>query len=286
MQFREALPGDVPEIVAFTTDTFDWGDYVPEMIGDWIDDDAGVVMIALDGSEIVAVARVVLLSDTEAWSHAARVRPDHRGRGIAGELGDVLLDWIRERGAHVVRLLIEDDNESSIRNVTKNGFRRVTTAIRARRAIGDATPNPDGNGGRRTSPGITARPVKAADAPMLAAAWSSSQCGRPLRGLVAEGWSFHTLTKSDLVDAAHHGGLWEIGSSWAVTRQDDASFEVSLVDTNPDEALATIRSLIDVANERGSEAFWMWLTDNDWLVQAARRAGCEVSSFGIWVYSF
>jgi RimJ/RimL family protein N-acetyltransferase len=285
MEFRPADRSDVDEIVSFTTDTFEWGDYVPEMIGEWIDDPSSVVMVALDGSEIVALARVVFVTDAEVWSHAARVRSDHRGRGIAGDLAVVLLDWARNRGARVARLLIEDDNEASIRNVTKTGFRRVATAIRAKRAIGEATPNPDGNGGRRRPSAVAARPVKAADASMLAAAWSSSRCGRPLRGLVADGWRFHTLNEPDLIDAVHDGVLWEIGSSWAVTRQDDAMFDVCLLDTSPAEALDAIQTLIDVANERGSEDFWMWIADVDWLVQAARRAGCEVVPYGIWVYS-
>jgi len=277
MEFRRATHGDIAEIVAFTTDTFEWGDYVPEMIGEWIDDPSGTVMVAVDDSGITGLARVVLLSNTEAWSHAARIRPDRRGEGIAGQLADVLLDWARAHGALIVRLLVEDDNHASIRQVAKAGLRRVATAVRAGRPIGDATPNPDGNGGRRTSSGFTARPVKAADAPMLAAAWSSSRCGRPLRGLIANGWRFHILTEPDLIDAAQRGGLWEIGSSWAVTRQDEATFGVSLLDTDPAEAFDAIRSLIDVANERGAEAFSMWLADIDWLTQAARRAGCDVS---------
>jgi L-amino acid N-acyltransferase YncA len=285
MDFREAAHEDVPEIVAFTTDTFAWGDYVPEMIDEWIDDASGAVMVAVDDSGIVGLARVALLSESEAWSHAARIRPDRRGEGIAGDLADVLLEWTRSRGIRVTRLLIEDDNESSIRHIKKKGFRRVATAVRARRAIGDATPNPEGNGGRRTSATVTPRSINTADTPMLAAEWSLSQCGRPLRGLIADGWTFHTLTEQDLVDAARDAGLWQVGSSWAVTRQVDTEFDVSLLDTNPDEAFDTIRSLIDLANGRGAEDFWMWLTDLDWLTQAARRAGCEVTTSGIWVYS-
>jgi RimJ/RimL family protein N-acetyltransferase len=285
MLFREASHSDVDEIVALTSDTFEWGDYVPEMISEWIDDPSGIVMVATDEPGIVGLARVVLLTDTEAWSHAVRVRRDRRGEGIAGDLADVLLDWTRARGVRVIRLLIEDDNESSIRHIQKKGFRRVTTVVRARRAIGDATPNPEGNGGRRISSAAAARPVNAGDTAMLAAGWPLSQCGRPLRGLIAEGWRFHTLTAQDLAEAAREGELWHVGSSWAVTRQFDTEFDVSLLDTDPSEAFNTIRSLIDLANGRGAEDFWMWLADTDWLVQAARRAGCEVSPSGIWVYS-
>jgi len=111
------------------------------------------------------------------------------------------------------------------------------------------------------------------------------QGGRPLRGLVARDWRFHTLTAVDLVEAAREGGLWRIGSSWAITRQVGAEFDVSLLETNPEEAFDAIMSLIDLANDRGAEDFWMWLADLDWLTQAARRAGCDVFPSGIWVYS-
>lgn len=285
MQFREATHDDVNEIVAFTTDTFDWGDYIPALIAEWIDDQSGAVVVAVDKSGIVGLARSVLLSPTEAWNHAARVRSDRRGEGIAGELADVLLEWTRSHDIRVTRLLIEDDNESSIRHIRKQGFRKVATAVRARRAIGGATPNPDGNGGRRTSSIPTARPINTADSSMLAAGWPLSECGRLLRGLIADGWRFHRLTAADLVEVAQEGGLWQIGSSWAVTRQVGTEFDVSLLETNPDEAFETIRSLIDLANGRGAEDFWMWLADADWLIQAARRGGCEISPHGIWIYS-
>jgi GNAT superfamily N-acetyltransferase len=285
VDFREATHGDVEEIIAFTTDTFEWGDYIPEMISEWIDDPSGVVMVAVDDSGILGLARVVLLSRTEAWSHAARVRPDRRGEGIAGDLADVLLEWARSHGVLITRLLIEDDNESSIRHIQKKGFRRVATAVRARRAIGEATPNPEGNGSRSTSSTAVARPVNSADAPMLAAQWPLTHCGRPLRGLVGNDWRFHTLTAADLVGAAHDGGLWRIGSSWAITRQVGTEFDVSLLETNMEEAFDTISSLIDLARDRGAEDFWMWLADLDWLTQAVRRAGCDVFPSGIWVYS-
>jgi len=145
VEFRKATHEDVDEIIAFTTDTFEWGDYIPEMIAEWIDDPSGVVMVAVDDSGIAGLARVVLLSETEAWSHAARVRPDRRGEGIAGDLADVLLEWARTHGVLITRLLIEDDNDSSIRHIQKKGFRRVATVVRARRAIGEAT----GQRGRR-----------------------------------------------------------------------------------------------------------------------------------------
>ena len=33
LSFRRAEGGDVPEIVSFTMDTWEWGDYIPHVIG-------------------------------------------------------------------------------------------------------------------------------------------------------------------------------------------------------------------------------------------------------------
>ncbi|MDK1016812.1 MAG: GNAT family N-acetyltransferase [Actinomycetota bacterium] len=285
MKIRQATHADIPEIVSFTTDTFEWGDYVPDMIAEWIDDPSGVVMVAEDNSEVIALGRVTLLSDTEAWAHAARVKPERRGEEIAGDLADVLLAWARDRGALVARLLIEDDNEASIRHITKKGFRRVATVVRASRTIGDTSPNPEGNGGQRTPASVSARRVRTADASLLAAGWSSSICGRPLRGLVGDGWRFRRLTDQDVISAARAGDLWEVGSSWAITRHVDTSFDVSIIDTVPADAISVMQALIDEATAQGAESFSMWLADLEWLTQAARSAGCDLFPSGIWIYS-
>ena len=107
MEIRPATSRDVPAIIAFTTGTFDWGDYVPDVIDEWITDPTGITLVALVDGEPVGVARTVLLTSTEAWSHGVRVHRDHRGAGIAGALAENLIIWAREAGAHVVRLLIE-----------------------------------------------------------------------------------------------------------------------------------------------------------------------------------
>lgn len=285
MEIREVTRNDVDAIVALTQNTFEWGDYIPDRISGWLDDSVGVVMVADTGSDIIGVGRVMLMSPREAWSHAVRVHPDHRGRGVAGDLLDALCRWSVGEGAQVVRLLIDDTNEASKRHVTKNDFRRVATAVRAVRSVGEATPNPEGNGGRSTSTVTPARRVKAADSAMLAAAWSTSTCGRAMRGLVATEWHFANLGPDRVEESARAGGVWEMGSSWAVIQQFDTTFDVALLDTDESDALGAIRALIDLANERGSDEFLMWIADLDWLIQAARRAGCQTESFGIWVRS-
>lgn len=280
---REAEPSDIDSIVAFTTDTFEWGDYVPTMVTSWIGDDQGVVMVAVDDSDVpVAMARAVFLTDREVWSHAARVHPEHRGKGIAGDLADVLIEWAHDRGGQVVRLLIEDDNLASIRHIMKKDFRRAVSAIRATRTVGAASPNPEGNGGRRQPSPLQTRPGKVQDLPLVRSSWSTSDVGRTMRQLIGTGWQFHRLGDGDIEAAARSANLWEVGNSWVITASTEPEFAVRLLDTTEAEAYDVTRALIDTANNRGAEAFSMWIADIDWLVQAARRAGCEVSGFGVW----
>jgi GNAT superfamily N-acetyltransferase len=284
MQIRHARVDDIDAIVAFTTDTFAWGDYVPSSIAEWIGGDEGAVMVAADDDDRpIAMARALFLTDDEVWSHAARVHPDHRGRGIAGMLADALVAWATDHGAHITRLLIEDDNLASIRHITKQGFTRAASVVRATRGVGAGSPNPEGNGGRRHPSPLRPLPGKSQDLPLVRASWSTSEVGRSLRQLVASGWTFHRLRDRDIEDAARTGDLWEIGNSWAITESHTPVFEVRLLDTTPDEAYDAIRALIDVANNRGAEEIALWIADTVWLVQAARRAGCEVTGHGIWV---
>jgi GNAT superfamily N-acetyltransferase len=285
MQIRPATTSDIPAIVAFTTGTFEWGDYVPDAIAEWIDDPDGMAMVAVVDGETVGVARTMLLTPTEAWAHGVRVHPEHRGEGIAGVLAESLMDWARGSGARVVRLLIEDDNAASIRHVAKVGFRRTVPMMRASRTVGEATANPQGNGVRHGPSTLVARPAKVQEATLAMTSWASSDIGRAMRGLAGIGWRFHKLRVPDVEDAARSGNLREVGSGWAMTSTTTPWFHVAMVDTRREDAYETFRALTDAANKRGSEGLTVWIPALDWLIQSARRAGCDVDPMSIWEYA-
>jgi len=284
MEIRQATQNDIPAIVSFTTNTFGWGDYVPDAIHDWIDDPDGMTMVALDRGEPIAVARTVLLTTNEAWGHGVRVHQAHRGTGVAGLLVEQLLAWVRTTNAQVIRLMVEDDNTSSIRHVKKVGFRRTVRMMRAVRSVGEATANPEGNGVRHTPSSLKAVRGKTQDAPLAMSGWTSSEVGRAMRGLIGYGWQFHTMRTSDVEEAARAGGLWDIGGSWAIASMNDLTFDVAMLGARREDAYESIRALIDAANSHGAEHVSIWLPALNWLVQAARRAGCDVSPSSIWVY--
>ncbi len=286
LRTRTARPSDVATIAAFTTGTFDWGDYVPESIAGWIDDQSGYVLVATDGHDVpVAIGRAALLTPHEAWLHAARVHTDWRGHGIASQMAVDLTDWARDQGALVARLLIEENNTASIRNINKTAFRKTTVVHRGFRTLNQPAPRLNGNGGARRRSPLTAREGNRADAELIAAAWSASEAGRALRGLIAESWSFYRMRGSDVERAAREARLWEIGSAWAITSEDDGWFNVLMLDTSPSDAPDVVRALVDLANDRGASEFSAWAADCAWLVEALRTAGCETEPSGIYAQS-
>jgi RimJ/RimL family protein N-acetyltransferase len=280
---RPAIPTDRDAIAAFTASTFEWGDYVADAFEWFLEQPASLTVVAVDETDqAIAMSRARIVSPTEAWFHAARVREDHRGRGLAGEMASVLRQWAAEQGAVVGRLLIENWNEASIRHVEKTGFRKVVSVVRATRAIGEASPNPDGNGGRRVPSRLRARPAHAADAPPAYSSWAVGELGRAMRGLAGGHWTFARLTVEHLAAAARAGAFWEIGSGWAVAETTDGALEVGWLETRPEDAADLLRALIDLAISHGVEAIAVWMADIDWMQRSARRLGFEVEPMAVY----
>ncbi|MEA2022722.1 MAG: GNAT family N-acetyltransferase [Actinomycetota bacterium] len=284
VSIRPALPSDREAIFEFTRDTFEWGDYIADEFDGWLDRDDTLVVVAIgDNERPIALATARMISPSEAWFHAARVHPDHRGRGIAAEISVALRAWAGEHGATVGRLLVEDWNTASIRHVEKTGRRRVATMVRCAKSVGDASPSPDGNGGSRVPSRLRSRPAHAAEAQPAFASWSVGELGRASRGLFAVGWTFRRLTIEDLVAAARRSAFWEIGAGWALaSNAPDARFEVPWLETREEDAGDLLRSLVDSAIGSGSESIMIWLPNVDWAVRAAKRLGFETSVMHVY----
>lgn len=283
LTIRPARSSDQPAIAAFTIDTFDWGDYVAEAFDDWLSQPRSSLVVAVNEVDTaIAMSRSRLLSPTEAWFHAARVHPDWRGRGIAGDMALVLRDWAVGEGALVGRLLIEDWNHSSIRHVEKIGFRRVVDVLRATKPIGDASPNPDGNGGKRVASRLRARPAHASDAAPAFSSWSIGELGRAMRGLTGGNWTFARLTVDRLVAAAGAGAFWEIGGGWAVAESEYDTLEAGWLETRAEDSADLLRALVDLAVGRGVESIAVWLPAVEWIVREAKHLGFEPEPMGVY----
>lgn len=273
---RPATPADKAAITTFTSNTFVWGDYVSDAFDDWVGDD-GFVVAEVEG-RVVAMVRGVLLSPREAWFQGARVHPGLRRQGIGQRLNSHLREWARERGAVVARLLVEADNHRARRQVEASGMRPVAEFVRAHRAVGDASPLPDGNGGRRVGALEKLRRAHSSEAESAFMAWSTSELARAGRGLFGVGWRFRRLQLDDLAGAAVHEALWVARSGWVLAALSNEMFEVGWLSTGPEDAEDLMRAITDVAVDEGAERVQAMLPGPDWLVRAARRANYATES--------
>jgi GNAT superfamily N-acetyltransferase len=279
MNIRPARSDDKAAIAAFTTDTFEWGDYVADAFDSWMADPDGQILIAADSDDQAAgMARVAMLSASEAWAQAARVHPDHRRQGIALQLTEAGERWAAERGALVMRLVTEDWNEPAQRQVDKAGYRSVARWAMGQRSIGSSVPNPGGNGGRRAPAAERLRPAPVHEGEAAFLAWATGDLTAAAHGLYpAIGWMWRQMTLDDVTEAARSRRLWDCPSGWVIGDLHDDLFWVPWISTGPDDVHRLLRAAIELGEEQGAERFRMLFPQTDWLEQATRRAGLEVS---------
>jgi GNAT superfamily N-acetyltransferase len=280
---RPARAADKASIAQFTQDTFDWGDYVTDRFDRWLEEDGGLLMVGADEHDTaVAICFASRLSDTEVWFQGIRVREDWRRKGIARAMTVYGSDWAREQGALVVRLAVEDWNSAARGQVENAGFRNVGGWVRAIRTIGEASPLPAGNGGRRVPANEQLVRAHASEAAPAYMSWSTSPLARTARGLFAVRWQWRRLTETDLQQAAKHGALWMARSGWVMAAPERDRLEVAWLETREDDAVDLMRSVVDLASKLDAERIGITIPAVPWLTTAARRAGCELHPMTVY----
>ncbi len=281
---RQAEAADEQHVRSFTQDTFEWGDYVADAFAGWLADPGVYVAVALDDDgKAVAVGTARMPGPREVWMASARVHPDHRRQSLGSLLNSAGVEWGRQNGARVARLLIEDWNEAPQRQVGGLGYRRTSRWVFARRTDLRSDPNPLRNGGPRV-PGperlVAAARAEADDAWV---AWNSGRLMPRSRGLVSRHWVFWSMTPGDLVEAKRRGELWSCPSGWVIgSPEDDNRFAVTWIQASPDDYRRVIRACVDHAVEAGMGEIAFWLPADDDLLLALESIGFELSRSSIW----
>lgn len=265
---RPGRPEDLAAVREFTTDTFDWGDYVPDVYLDWLTEPNAIVMVAADQSDSpVALGRVAMLSNQEAWFSAARVRPDHRRQGIGSMINDHGVEWARGRGAQVMRLATEDNNTAARRQVEQLGYRPVARFAMSYRRFEQATAGT--NGGKRLPADERLDLASSSEAEPAYLVWSSGDYPAASHGLYAcDGWAFRRLQAADLVRSARHRQLWSSPSAWVVIEPDERALWLPFFLTTPEDATRATRALTDLAAEQNVRSMRALIPRIDWLEAA------------------
>ena len=282
---RAGRPSDIAAIASWTTDTFDWGDYVGDALPEWMADPAGIVLVAEVEGDVVATGRVVMASATEAWAQGARVHPDHRRSGIGSLLSQALWDWAREHGAKVVRLAVEADNSPALAHVENMGFRRVSDWWFAARQLGARSPVPEGNGGRRVPTQERLQEAHSAEAEPAFLSWTVGELAQAARGLFSIGWVWRLMTVEHLEVAARNHSLIEGRPGWAITEPSDETVRVHWIETSQDDARAMVRALVDHGVEHRQTSIEIMAPKVEWLGEALSANSFDRSEVRVYALS-
>ncbi|WP_069806635.1 GNAT family N-acetyltransferase [Vulcanisaeta thermophila] len=125
MRIRRALPDDVPQIVEFTRSTFPWGDYIPNVISQWINE--GTTYVIEDGGRVLGILNAVPLPTGVLWLEGIRIRPEYRRRGLGRTLTEYAMEQGRRIGMRYAMLMVAQWNEPSHNLVRTLGFKPVLT---------------------------------------------------------------------------------------------------------------------------------------------------------------
>jgi GNAT superfamily N-acetyltransferase len=273
---RAARPDDADAIAGFTQNTFDWGDYIPQVFPDWIADERGRVVVAVDEDDIaVAISRGVMLSDTELWLQGARVSEQWRRKGIASDLGEALIEWGARQGARVARLLTEGWNDPAQRQVEHGGFHRTGIWMLASRTVLDRGPVVSGNGGQRAKARRKLEIAHSSEAIPAWVSWRSGPLLQPARGLHVDGWRWSRLTAEHLERAGERGRLWNSQAGWLVTRADEESLYIEWLECGPEDIDDMLRAIVDLATDSPARELRITVPSVDWLAEALSKAGFE-----------
>lgn len=140
MKFRQAIPADLAKlleleqcVIAYerplnpslkSTDTCYYD--LPTMISDGnthlivVEDDGDVIGC---GYAQIRHSKECLVHEKHAYLGFMFVSPDHRGKGLAQQILDCLIEWSRGEGVMHVYLDVYAQNESAIKSYHKAGFK-------------------------------------------------------------------------------------------------------------------------------------------------------------------
>ena len=271
---RAARDEDVASIGRWTRDTFSWGDYVPEMMGDWLEEADSLVFVCVDGDDIpIGVSRVQLLSTTEAWLSATRVHPDHRRSGMGMAMNDHAVEWARSQGARVARLVIEESNEAAHGQVLRSSYR------------------PGGRWAYATAPEATGRRLPSeerlrrgatVDADAAWTFWSQSDLAHAARDLISLGWRWRKATRDDLERAVNAHNFFQSPGGWVVAESDDDGISVRWLATTAPDAPLLLQGLRELLRDQGGVRLEAMIPVTGWSVEALLREGYEVNPAQIY----
>ncbi len=129
IHLRKAIDDDKSRIAEISSQIWEGGDYVPEVLDAWLADENGEVIVAIDDGVLISFARRTYLLPGYAWFQGARTDPLYRNRGASQKISRYFLEAVRSEGADLIGLSTYVENHSSIHIIEKSGFEKVASFV-------------------------------------------------------------------------------------------------------------------------------------------------------------
>ena len=266
---RPAKAEDLASITEWTSETFEWGDSVPDRFLHWIGDTDSAVLVCVGEDDVpAAIVHARMLSSTEGWLEAARVHPDHKRKGMGTVLNHDGVEWARNQGARVVRLAIETDNSAPRAQVEGLGYR-----LGSRWVTGFFEPQHE----YRSTPSDRLEPSSTLDLDSAWMSWSSGDISSAGRGLLNLGWQWRKATVNDLKEGISDQRLYQSAAGWVMLRPArKRDVETMWLSTSASEFPLLLQGLLGHAAHSRAEHLTVRLPALDWASESLRREGFRV----------
>jgi len=125
LRIRQAQPEDQAALEAIASQIWDGNDYLPRVIGDWLNDPHDGFFVATLRDQVVGVTKITRLAEGEWWLEGLRIDPAFQGQGYARIMHHFAINHVRQHGTGIVRFSTGSTNDAVHRLAGETGFERV-----------------------------------------------------------------------------------------------------------------------------------------------------------------
>lgn len=126
---RPARKEDIPRIVAISGRIWEGEDYVPDVIGEWLEEEPGEVLVAEGDGLVVAFAHLFRLFPDLVWLEGFRTDPAWQGQGAGRALAEYTIEKARSSGIRTAAFSTYIENYASLHILGGLGFTKVAEWI-------------------------------------------------------------------------------------------------------------------------------------------------------------
>jgi ribosomal protein S18 acetylase RimI-like enzyme len=274
---RVAKLDDRKRVLAFTSNTFSWGDYIERVFDRWLNDRSGRLLVAESDGLVVGLSFVKLTKEGEAWLQGGRVDQNYRRTGVGEAMTKECLRVAKEEmNARVARVITDKTNLPPQKLLAKLGFRVASEFSEFEKKA------------ERIKDPLLTRGAKLAEKELTPHMWRylrSSSIFKKSGGLYTVWFVWYSLEKEDLsrfvqggkaVAYAPNGkihGVMLVDDS-TIEAENEKSVQSCYFDSDANEGVQALSDfLLDYAARKGLKTVRLWTYSDNEIIESLRQTG-------------